>query len=40
LFGCVPYEFATVDAVVAALVAILAEGNTEVLEALFYVVGI
>ncbi len=28
------------DAVVAALVAILAEGNTEVLEALFNVVGI
>jgi hypothetical protein len=28
------------NAVMAALVAILAEGNTEVLEALFYVVGI
>ena len=28
------------DAVMAALMAILAERNTEVLEALFYVVGI
>ena len=40
LFGCVPYGFATMDAVMAALVTILTERNTEVLEALFYVMGI
>jgi hypothetical protein len=40
LFQYVPDSFATVDTVVAPLVAVLTKGYTGVLEPLFYVVGI
>jgi len=40
LFQYVPNSLATVDTVVAPLVAVLTQGYTNVLEPLFYVVGI